>query len=446
MKAVPVQDTATVEPPWPSAGRAWWTVAVLVFTAALCTMDRMVLILVVDPIRADLMISETQMSLLQGLSFALLYSVAGIPLGLMADRVSRRNLLLGGVAIWSLATLAGGLAASFGHLFLARVFVGAGEATLWPVAISMIADLLPPHRRGRAVSAVLMGQILGSSAALILGGQVLRLGAQGAFDGLPLLGGRAPWRVLLMIWGALGGFAVILLLTAVEPVRRGGAQAIAMSWTALNPYFSHVRRNAAAVLPLYGMAFCSGLAVYSSAAWTGAFFIRHFHVPPADLGGMLGTLSIVCGLIGTVGGGYVSDRAARLPRSDSRLNLIIVAIIGTLPGAFLVFSPNVTVALALHGLQNVCFPLYGVLVYIVVQNLFPNEIRGVATAIQSLFVGLLGASVGPVLVAVLTQRVFADDAKVGYSLCLVQVPFLLMAIGCAFLMRRAVRRQEAAAA
>ena len=437
-------DANTAEPAWPSAGRAWWTVAVLVLTAALCTMDRMVLILVVDPIRADLMISETQMSLLQGLSFALLYSVAGIPLGLLADRVSRRNLLLGGVAIWSLATLAGGLAASFGHLFLARVFVGAGEATLWPVAISMIADLLPPQRRGRAVSAVLMGQIFGSSAALILGGQVLRIGAAGGFDAVPLLAGRAPWRVLLMIWGALGAVAVTLLLTAVEPVRRGGGQAAKMSWRAMQPLFGHVRAHRAAILPLWGMAFCSGLAVYSSAAWTGAFFIRHFHVPPSDLGGMLGGLAMTCGLIGTIGGGFVSDRAAKLPRSDSRLNLIILAIIGTLPGAFMAFAPNVTVALALHGLQGICFPLYGVLTYIVVQNLFPGDLRGIATAVQSLFVGLLGASIGPVLVATLTQRVFADDTMVGYSLCLVQTPFLLMAIGCALLVRRAIRRQEAA--
>src|SRR6187402_336812 len=136
---------------YPSRGRAWTVVAILIATAILSYTDRQVLSLLVDPIRADLGISDTQISLLLGIAFALVYGVAGIPLGYLADRTSRRNLIFAGVLVWSLGTIACGLSHSFSQLFASRIFVGLGEAVLSPAAISLISDYFPPARRGTAV-------------------------------------------------------------------------------------------------------------------------------------------------------------------------------------------------------------------------------------------------------------------------------------------------------
>ncbi len=426
--------------PWPSIRRATWTVAALVITAALCTMDRLVLVLIVDPIRQDLLISETQMSLLQGLSFAVLYSLVGIPLGVLADRTSRRNLLMLGVAVWSCGTFAAGLAGSFGHMFLARVFVGAGEATLWPVAISMIADLLPPSRRGRAVSAVLMGQIVGSSIALIVGGQVLRIAAEGGFQGVPLLSDQAPWRVLLMLWGALGVVAIVLLLSSLEPVRRNVSAATSVRLGMLKPFVAQVKSRWRVIAPLFVMTFFTGVVAYAGAAWMGAYFSRHFQVAPAQLGSWLGIVGLIAGLIGTGLGGVLSDRVAKGARPEQRALMMMVCILGCLPGALVVLAPTVAIGMLMYGVLAICSPLNGVLVFVATQDLFPGESRGVATAVLGLFAGLLGASAGPTLVALVTQHVLRDDHLVGYSLSIIQVPSLIAALVCAWLVRRALIR------
>ena len=134
---------------YPRRGYAWTVVAILIATAVLSYTDRQVLSLLVDPIRGELGISDTQISLLLGTAFAVVYGIAGIPLGLMADRISRRNLIFAGIVVWSLGTIACGLSHHFGQIFASRIVVGLGEAALSPAAISLITAGTParPGRR-----------------------------------------------------------------------------------------------------------------------------------------------------------------------------------------------------------------------------------------------------------------------------------------------------------
>jgi predicted MFS family arabinose efflux permease len=185
MVALDSQFPKMTEAPWPSPARAWWAVVGVVFAAFLSLMDRLVLNLLVDPIRSDLHISETEFSLLQAASFAVVSSLLAIPLGLAADRVPRRDLLVFGVAVWSLATAWGGLSTSYHQLLAARILVGMGEAALWPVVVSLFADLLPPFRRGRAIGMVTLAQILGGGASLAATGFIIRGVAAGAFRPIP---------------------------------------------------------------------------------------------------------------------------------------------------------------------------------------------------------------------------------------------------------------------
>src|ERR1700755_489545 len=191
----------TAEVDYPPRGYAWTVVAILGATAVLSYTDRQVLSLLVDPIRADLGISDTQISLLLGTAFAVVYGVAGITLGWLADRTSRRNLLFCGVSVWTIGTLACGFSQSFGQLFAGRLVVGLGEAVLSPAAISLISDYFPPQRRGMAVGSFLSGIAMGIGAAILIGGGVLHLVQTDALASTPLAS-MSPWRLVLLIIGA----------------------------------------------------------------------------------------------------------------------------------------------------------------------------------------------------------------------------------------------------
>ena len=155
---------------YPSSLRAWSTVAILMLAYVLSFIDRQILNLLVGPIRRDLVISDTQMSLLMGLSFALFYTVCGIPLGRLADTKSRRGLIAIGVLFWSAMTAACGMARLYWQFLLCRIGVGVGEAALSPAAYSLIADSFPAERRATAISVYSMGVYLGSGLAFLLGG------------------------------------------------------------------------------------------------------------------------------------------------------------------------------------------------------------------------------------------------------------------------------------
>jgi Arabinose efflux permease len=206
---------------YPSRLRAWVTVAILLSAFVLSFIDRQIINLLVDPIRRDLVISDTQLSLLMGMAFALFYTVCGIPLGRVADTRSRRGLIAVGILFWSAATALCGVAKLYWHFLIGRIGVAVGEATLTPAAYSMIADSFPPERRSTAVSVYSMGIYLGSGIAFLLGGIVIKFAsAQGNVE-LPVVGELRPWQMIFLILGATGVAFSLLLLAIREPVRQG---------------------------------------------------------------------------------------------------------------------------------------------------------------------------------------------------------------------------------
>src|ERR1700688_117120 len=204
---------------YPARPYAWAVVGLLLLTAILSYTDRQVLSLLVDPVRRDLGISDTQISLLLGTAFAVVYGIAGIPLGFLADRTSRRNLIFTGVLVWSCGTLACGFSQSFSQLFAARIVVGLGEAVLSPAAISLISDYFPPSRRGTAVGCFLSGIAMGSGGSILIGGGVLHLVELGALASTPLAA-LSPWRLVLLVIGAPGLAWALAILLIREPGRQ----------------------------------------------------------------------------------------------------------------------------------------------------------------------------------------------------------------------------------
>ena len=213
---------------YPSNLAAWTTVAILMVAYVLSFIDRQILNLLVGPIRRDLAISDTEMSLLMGLSFALFYTLCGIPLGRMADNRSRCGLILFGVLVWSAMTAACGLARSYWQFLTFRVGVGVGEAALSPAAYSLIADSFPRERRATAISVYSMGIYLGSGLAFLLGGLVIKFASAQGDVHLPLFGEVRPWQLIFLILGAAGVLFCLLLLAIREPARRGVGAGVAV--------------------------------------------------------------------------------------------------------------------------------------------------------------------------------------------------------------------------
>jgi len=402
---------------YPSSLRAWSTVGILMLAYVLSFIDRQILNLLVEPIRRDLVISDTQMSLLMGLSFAIFYTVCGIPLGRLADTRSRRKLIAMGVLFWSAMTSACGLARLYWQFLLCRVGVGVGEAALSPAAYSLIADSFPAERRATAISVYSMGVYLGSGLAFLLGGLVIQFAsAQGDLQ-LPLLGEVRPWQLIFLILGAAGVLFSLLLLAVREPTRRGVGAGIAVPLTEVADY---LRANRATVLyHNFGFA-CLSFAGYGSAAWVPTFFIRTHGWTAAQVGIVYGCIVALFGCLGIVFGGRLADWMAKHGRRDANMRVGLFAAIGGLPCA-LAFPlvDSGTVAALLMAPTVFCLSMPFGVAPAAIQEIMPNSMRGQASAIYLFVITLIGLGIGPTAVALVTDYGFADDQALRYSLLIV---------------------------
>jgi MFS family permease len=415
---------------YPPAGRGWWMIAVFAIAAVLQYTDRQILSLLVDPIRADLGISDTGIGILQGAAFAVLYSLVGLPLGRVADLLPRRSVIIAGVLLWSLATVASGLASNFSQLLLCRVFVGIGEAALAPAAASMIVDTFAPARRGTAVGLFLMGQVIGGGAALAIGGYLLDLAVQGDLAWLPLIGALAPWRAVLVLVGLPGLIVAALLLSVAEPARRrnggNGAAGRALPLIAVAQGF---RARAGLLVPLYLANALVSVGDYGLLAWSPAFLSRNFDFAPATIGTVLGGIAIVTGIVGTAGGGYLADRLSWHFGASARLKLVFTASLFGVLGACVGLMPTASGVLLALTLWMLASAVSGTVAIAVILEALPSEMRGVGTSLVAFCNTILGLGLGPTLVATATEQVFADSNAVGLAMTLVTLPAMLIAVG-----------------
>jgi MFS family permease len=425
--------------PWPSPLRAWWAVGIFAVAAVLSYTDRQILSLLVDPIRTTLAITDTQVSLLQGLAFALIYSVAGLPLGRMADLWPRRRIILIGVALWTLATLACGLAQSFGALFASRVFVGIGEAALAPAVVSMLSDYFPPQRRGTAIGLFLMGMVIGGGAAIGIGGGLLQAADDGMFASVPLLGGLASWRITLVILGIAGLVMAALVMTVREPRRRSSASDGAHPrWTLGQVIAGFVERRGV-LLPLYLAMALMSIGDFGLLSWTPALLSRRFGMAPGRIGILIGATSIIGAVVGVIIGGALADRATA--RNGIRGRLFITAVMATpaLIGALIGFTSDLNITLFCFGAWTLLSTASGVAGIVAVQDIATTEMRGVSVALVAFGNILLGLGGGATLPALLTDHLFHDPKAVGMSMTAVITPAWILAVALFWQAARAAR-------
>ena len=396
---------------YPSRPYAWSVLGILICTAILSYTDRQVLSLLVDPIRGDLGIGDREISYLLGAAFAVVYGVAGIPLGFLADRTSRRNPIFAGVLVWSCGTLACGLCHTFGQLFAARIVVGLGEAVLSPAAISLISDYFPPSRRGTAVGCFLSGIAMGIGLAIVIGGGVLHLVQRGAFSGTPLAS-QPAWRLVLLLMGAVGVLWVWVILLIREPQRHttDGAQET-------GPVDRPRSAAWARVIPAYLVVAIASLVDNAVGGWAPTLLIREFARDPAEVGLQLGVLVTAGFGGGVLLGGWLADKVGLRGGWSHKLGVCLASGLLILPVSLLLNAGQYTVVLlsislyfALSGIVTACG-------FSAILDAVPNRSRGMAMAISFFLNVALGAGLGPTAVAA-GERVFGAGAGLGPALTL----------------------------
>ena len=381
-------------------------------------LDRTILSLLVGPIRRDLHVTDTQVSLLMGFSFAVFYTFFGLLIGRMADAYSRRQLIAGGIATWSLFTAACGLAKNFGQMLLLRMGVGVGEASLSPCAYSLLTDYFPPSRRATAMSIYSMGIYIGSGAALFLGGFVTAWANGRAGWTIPLLGDVRSWQIVFLAVGLPGLLFALLMYTIAEPVRRGGrTQSRSVPFLEVVAYVKDNRKTY--LCHHLGIALMA-LGAYGLLTWTPSFFIRHHHWTAAKAGKSIGIVIALAGSLGIVSGGWLADRLAARGHADAYLRVAMMAMVAAVPAGIaylLVPDSHFAIVLMATPVFLAAVPM-GVAAAALMQ-VTPSQMRGQVTAVYLFTINLIGLGAGPTAVALVTDHVFRNDNLVGLSILVV---------------------------
>lgn len=400
-------------PVYPGPLVAWTTVAILMLMSVVAFLDRQIVSLMVEMIKAHFGVIDSQIALLQGAAFSLVYAVAALPFGYAADRWSRRGTLCFGVFFWGLAACACGLADSFNVLLAARIGVGFGEAALNPVVTSMLSDLFPKHRRAFAFSVVSVGSLIGVNGALVIGGAVLHWAGDGM--SLPLLGFLAPWKVAFIVTGLPGLLLAFAVFLIPEP-RRRGSNAKAGPLERRGDAVSYLRENRRFLACYIGGFTCFAIANYGVLSWTPAVLQRIYHWTAAESGIVAGSLIALCGVTGTLAVGAIIDRAYSRGRHDAHALVYVAA-----GGLLVVFGAACAFASSAWAFLLLILPMkfvsnFAGAALAGLSLTSPEHLRGRVAAIYSLMTAAFGAALGPSSVAFLTDFVFRDDNKLQWSI------------------------------
>ena len=416
---------------------ALWMTAVFCIAGLVSYTDRLILSVLVDPLRADLGIGDAQVSLLQGAAFAVVYVLAGLPLGRLADRGRRRQILILGATIWCLGTVFCGLAPGFWSLFAGRLVIGVGEATLGPAAISMLADAVRPERRGAAVGVFLMGTVLGGPFAISIGGLLLASAQAGTFADWPLLSTLSSWRIVLVLVGAGGLIVPLLFLTLTEP-RRQQVKAVAAPFSELMLAF---RRRWRVLVPLYLAMALLSVGDYAVLSWVPTALSRGFGWPPDQIGRDFGLITAIAGIGAALAGGLLSDAASRRAGARGRLWIAVVAAAAAAAAVLLIGAASPTLVLAGLGCWTFASFFAAIGGIAALQEVAPTEHRAVAISLVAFCNTLLGLGCGPTLVAFVTDAVFQHPDQVGPAIALSVAPAAAVATLLFVAAVRALSRQ-----
>lgn len=419
---------------YPGSGYAWYVVIILTLAYVFSFIDRQILSLLVQPIRADLNISDTQISLLQGLAFGIFYTLLGIPIGRLADRRSRRGIIAAGITIWCLMTAACGLARNFPQLFLARIGVGIGEAALNPSAFSLLADYFPRDKRSRPLSFYNMGVSLGAGLAMVLGGEIIAWMSNRPPLTLPIVGELYQWQSVFLVVGLPGLVIALLMITVREPTRKDklvlqGARDAAAQMSFKDVIGFLWQRRA-----MYGTLFL-GMSVvtiigYGYFSWIPTMFIRTWGWSIREIAFAYGMVLLICGPVGVSFAGWLADHWYRRGRRAANMRVTLMGTLILVPASALVpLMPTPELALLMLAPSTVGGAMASATGAAALMMIVPNQMRAQTTAAYYFVINIFGLTLGPLLIALVTDQYFGNDADLRYSIAIVSGGAGLAAVG-----------------
>jgi MFS family permease len=397
---------------------AWYVVGLLTLANISSFLDRQILALLVVPIKRDLHLSDTKISLLMGLSFALFYTVFGIIISRLADSSSRRNVIIGGITVWSLFTALCAGVKTYSQFFLARMGVGVGEATLSPSAYSIISDYFPKRKLGMALSVFSMGIFLGSGIALAIGsGIVSSLPTEGKVT-VPLFGEIYHWQKLFLLIGIPGLFISLLMLTVKEPVRKGSLRlnGVVQQKLSLREALKLVFTYRKTFLSIcIGTAF-TAIVTYACTAWVPTYFSRTFDWPVPKAGFIFGLVLLTGSICGVLWGGWYADYLENKGIQNGRIRVNIISAAGLVLSCFIPLIGNPVLVMVLFFIPAFFIASPMGASASTIQELMPNQVRALASSIFLFLINIIGLGGGPFLVGFFTDAVFNDERAIRYSL------------------------------
>ena len=430
-----------------TGGYKWYVATILCFAHTVAIIDRFVMALVSESVRGAMHLSDTQLGLLQGTGFAILYCGFAVPLGCIADATNRRNLIMVGLALWSVATVAAAFTTSFEALFLTRILVGLGEACLVPAGMSLLAAYFAPANLARGTAIFGMGANFGVGIAFLGGGALLAtLQASGGLH-IPGLGAMAPWQGIFVFAGLTAVPVLLLLLFVREPPRaHDPGSGMAAQLAGLRAGLSYLWRNLGAYAPFLLVGSLTAVSGYAVTSWSPSLFVRLQGIAPAEAGKLIGLIGLSIAPLGTIAGGITLDRLRARGVVGAPLVVMgfgVVYILTTVT-AF-VLSPTLTIATIAFSLFMFGSTLVLPALYVGMQMLTPDRYRGVAASFNMMVYTLCGLGLGPPAVGAISDMLGEAPTTLGTAVVIVEAVMAAFLVPVALLSRRAFQRRTLAA-
>jgi len=382
-----------------------------------------------EAIKRDLLLSDVQMGLLQGLAASIPVALLAIPFGRLTDRSNRVRLLAAMGLVWTAGTLLTAFADGFAFLFLSRMLAGIGAVLAIPIAISLAADLTPPETRGRAILLLSIGKYAGTALAFAAGGWLF-----GLFDGVGLPLGLEPWRAVHLGFAAAAALLVLPLLAMREPIRREVAEGVDIPFRAA---LAEVWALRSLLVPLFIGQVTVVMADVAATIWSAPVLTRDYGLQPSEFAGWMGAVLLLSGIAGSLFGGFAADAGQKSRIPGGILIGAVAAAVLSIPGAFFPVMPGAGGFAVMLGLLLACGAATGLITATTIAVKVPNEIRGICLGAFMVVGAVIGYGVAPSLVTLLSKLLGGED-QIRYALAgTTAATSLIAAIGFLSAMRSA---------
>ena len=425
---------------YPHRRAGYSAVVVMTLAQVFAFIDRQIPAMLVEPIKQDFSLNDSQIALLGGAAFSIFYAIMALPIGYAVDRYKRVNVLGTGIFVWSLMTTLAGLANSFGRLFGARIGVAVGEAVMAPVSVSLVSDYFPQNRQGKPMGIITAGVYIGIGATLIGGGYIIDYLTDIGGITIPGIGYFKPWQATFLVVGIPGILISFAAFMLHEPRRLGLAQTPEKDSKSIN-IFSHLIKNKSTLIPMFAGLIFMALIFYSFTFWAPSMMVRTYGLSLTEVGFSLGIITIISSILGTISSGAVVDYLRSKGRTDAHIRIGMFACIFAMPAICLApLVENVVAAWMLIGIYLFFISSFAPIGLLAVSGVSSNEVKGQMAAVHAFLMMAFGLSLGPQITAFFTDFILQDESKLGLAVSLTGGLVLPIAAVCFWMSLKRYRK------